>query len=225
VRGLPGATLHLGAVDRRSARAVGTVAYYRVVKIQRSSHQGGHRCLRRRLVCGVEAKKSLAFDNDRILAVGLERIKGGKVRLPSDGFELCHRRLTTDQLTAVVRDDSRTALDKRNFRQEEIMSMNFLSSPTRAEGVAHGRPGFNRFDRQEGSTSSSRTGFNFEIARVRVTEEGTIAVYHARFSLHPAADLASSWRVQDTGGGGAKRKTRSGRQTGRRSSSIRVLSG
>jgi 8-oxo-dGTP diphosphatase len=149
-----------GDVDRDPRERVVTVAYYALVRL--SDHRvKAATDARDAAWFAVSEAHRLAFDHDRILAVGLERLKG-KVRYQPIGFELLPPQFTLSQLQRLYETILETPLDKRNFRKK-ILGMDFLVPLDEVEkDVAHRAARLYRFDRKKYRELQKR-GFNFEI--------------------------------------------------------------
>src|SRR5262245_2135186 len=149
-----------GDVDRDPRERVVTVAYYALVRL--SDHRvKAATDARDAAWFAVSEAGRLAFDHDRILAVGLERLKG-KVRYQPIGFELLPPQFTLSQLQRLYETILETPLDKRNFRKK-ILGMDFLVALDEVEkDVAHRAARLYRFDRKKYAQLQKR-GFNFEI--------------------------------------------------------------
>jgi 8-oxo-dGTP diphosphatase len=103
----------------------------------------------------------LAFDHDRILETGLQRLKG-KVRYQPIGFELLPPKFTLTQLQHIYEAILERTLDKRNFRKK-ILGLEFVADTGEIQkDVAHRAAKLYQFD-QKIYERLVKQGINFEI--------------------------------------------------------------
>jgi 8-oxo-dGTP diphosphatase len=149
-----------GDLERDPRERVVAVAYYALVKLA-DQHVRAATDTRDAAWFAVWDTPSLAFDHDRILQVGLERLKG-KVRYQPIGFELLPPKFTLTQLQRLYEKILERDLDKRNFRKK-ILSMGLLVELDEVEqDVAHRAARLYRFDKRA-YQQLEKAGFNFEI--------------------------------------------------------------
>lgn len=149
-----------GDVNRDPRERVVTVAYYALVNLQGHEVQATTDA-RSAAWFALDDTPSLAFDHDRILKTGYERLKG-KVRYQPIGFELLPQKFTLRQLQHLYEKVLDRPLDKRNFRKK-ILGMGLLQELDEVEqDVAHRAARLYRFDRKK-YERLTKQGFNFEI--------------------------------------------------------------
>ncbi|GAF02284.1 NUDIX hydrolase [Saccharicrinis fermentans] len=104
---------------------------------------------------------SLAFDHDRILREGHNRLKS-KIRYEPIGFELLEEIFTIPQLQRLYEAILGIQLDRRNFNRK-ITSLDILEPiENKLKGVGHKGARQFRFDKEKYQALKSR-GLNFEI--------------------------------------------------------------
>ncbi|MGA7725582.1 MAG: NUDIX domain-containing protein [Opitutaceae bacterium] len=104
---------------------------------------------------------SLAFDHEKIVEVGLRRLKA-KVRYEPIGFELLPEKFTLGELQRLYETVLEQNLDKRNFRKK-ILGMELLEPLDEFQkDVAHRAAQYYRFNRERYEQLRKR-GFNFEL--------------------------------------------------------------
>src|SRR5688500_13518614 len=149
-----------GAVDRDPRERVVTVAYYALVNLAGHVIQATTDA-RNAAWFALDDTPPLAFDHDRVLQTGYERLKG-KVRYQPIGFELLPEKFTLRQLQNLYEKVLDRELDKRNFRKK-ILGMELLEELDEVEqDVAHRAARLYRFDRKK-YERWTKQGFNFEI--------------------------------------------------------------
>ena len=149
-----------GDVQRDPRGRVVSVAYYALVKLSDYRVRAAADA-REAAWFAVWDTPSLAFDHDRILQVGLDRVKA-KVRYQPIGFELLPLKFTLTRLQRLYEKILERPLDKRNFRKK-LLSMEFLVELDEVEqDVAHRAARLYRFDRKK-YQELQKEGFNFEI--------------------------------------------------------------
>jgi 8-oxo-dGTP diphosphatase len=149
-----------GDVDRDPRERVVTVAYYALVNLQGHAIQATTDA-RNAAWFALDDIPKLAFDHNRILQTGYERLKG-KVRYQPIGFELLPPKFTLRQLQHLYEKVLDRELDKRNFRKK-ILGMGLLEELDEVEqDVAHRAARLYRFDRKK-YERLTKQGFNFEV--------------------------------------------------------------
>ena len=150
----------IGELDRDPRERVVTVTYYALVKL--SDHRVQAATDARNVAWfAMDDLPSLAFDHERIVEMGHDRLRG-KVRYQPIGFELLPNKFTLRQLQHLYEVVLDRELDKRNFRKK-ILSMDILIELDEVEtDVAHRAARLYRFDRQK-YKRLTKQGFNFEI--------------------------------------------------------------
>jgi 8-oxo-dGTP diphosphatase len=149
-----------GDVKRDPRERVVTVAYYALVNLQGHVIQATTDA-RSAAWFALDDTPALAFDHNRILQTGYERLKG-KVRYQPIGFELLPPKFTLRQLQHLYEKVLDRELDKRNFRKK-ILGMGLLEELDEVEqDVAHRAARLYRFDRKK-YERLTKQGFNFEV--------------------------------------------------------------
>jgi 8-oxo-dGTP diphosphatase len=149
-----------GDVNRDPRERVVTVAYYALVNLQGHAIQATTDA-RSAAWFALDDTPALAFDHNRILQTGYERLKG-KVRYQPIGFELLPPKFTLRQLQHLYEKVLDRELDKRNFRKK-ILGMGLLEELDEVEqDVAHRAARLYRFDRKK-YERLTKQGFNFEV--------------------------------------------------------------
>lgn len=148
-----------GDLGRDPRERVVSVAYFALVR--RTDHQPE---------AGTDAAEAiwwpadeppdLAFDHDRILRAGLDRLRG-KIRWQPLGFELLPHQFTLTQLQSLYEAVLGRPLDKRNFRKK-ILAFDLLLPTEDFVAGAHRPARLYRFDRRKYALLARR-GFHFEI--------------------------------------------------------------
>jgi 8-oxo-dGTP diphosphatase len=92
--------------------------------------------------------KGLAFDHDRILEHGLDRLRF-KARYEAFGLELLPPRFTLSELQKLYEVVLGRTLDKRNFRKKMLSRGYLVATGEFQKGVAHRAARFFRFDRRK----------------------------------------------------------------------------
>lgn len=149
-----------GDLDRDPRERVVTVAYFALVNT-----------LEHELRASTDAKRAawfdarelpaLAFDHERIVERGLERLRS-KVRYRPIGFGLLDRTFTLSELQRLYEVILGRALDKRNFRKK-ILKLGFIVPTDQKErGVARRAARFFEFDRGR-YDALSESGFDLEL--------------------------------------------------------------
>ena len=127
-----------GEPHRDPRERVVTVSYYALVNLQGHNLQATTDA-RTAAWFALDDTPALAFDHDRILQTGYERLKG-KVRYQPIGFELLPQKFTLRQLQHLYEKVLDRELDKRNFRKK-ILGMELLEELDEVEqDVAHRGP-------------------------------------------------------------------------------------
>lgn len=135
-----------GDVDRDPRGRVVSVAYFALVKL------GDHRVraatdARDARWFPVAAPPKLAFDHDRILRLGVERLRG-KVRYQPIGFELLPPKFTLTELQRLYETILERPLDKRNFRKK-VLGLGLLAELDEVQAdVPHRAARLYRFDKK-----------------------------------------------------------------------------
>lgn len=149
-----------GAVDRDPRERVVTVAYFALVNLQGHDVRADTDA-RNAAWFSVSDPPALAFDHERILAAGLDRLRG-KVRYQPIGFELLPKKFPLRDLQRLYETVLDRELDKRNFRKK-ILSMGILVELNEIEkDVAHRAAKLYRFDKKKYDRKTKK-GFNFEV--------------------------------------------------------------
>ena len=92
--------------------------------------------------------KDLAFDHDRIVEDGLDRLRF-KARYEAFGLELLSPRFTLSELQKLYEVVLGRSLDKRNFRKKMLSRGYLVATGEFQKGVAHRAARFFRFDRRK----------------------------------------------------------------------------
>ena len=112
---------------------------------------------------------SLAFDHDKILEMGLQRIRG-KVSYQPIGFELLPDKFPLSALQKLYETILEQPLDKRNFRKK-ILSMGILTELEEFQkDVSHRAARLYRFDKMR-YNQMVKDGFYFELKEQRPRED------------------------------------------------------
>jgi len=149
-----------GEPKRDPRERVISVAYYALVKLSEHKVRATTDALE---VAWFPVAKlpELAFDHERIVEVGLQRLKA-KVRYEPIGFELLPEKFTLGELQRLYETVLEQPLDKRNFRKK-ILGMELIEALDEyQQDVAHRAAQYYRFKRQRYELLRKR-GFNFEL--------------------------------------------------------------
>lgn len=126
-----------GAPERDPRGRVITVAYLALVPRDRVSPRGGSDA-RRAAWFPVDDLPKLAFDHDRIIAAGRERLIA-KLGYSTIAFQLLPREFTLSEVQAVHEIIRGQPLDKRNFRKS-ILALGILRETDRKRAEGSHRP-------------------------------------------------------------------------------------
>ncbi|MEE3715166.1 NUDIX domain-containing protein [Tumidithrix elongata RA019] len=149
-----------GNLDRDPRDRVVTVAYYALVNLS-EYHIQATTDAKDAAWFSITEIPTLAFDHERILSVGLARLKG-KLRYEPIGFELLPKKFTLSQLQRLYETVLGETLDKRNFRKK-ILSMGLLIGLNETEkNVTHRAAQLYEFD-EATYRQLKEKGFNFEV--------------------------------------------------------------
>jgi 8-oxo-dGTP diphosphatase len=149
-----------GEPDRDPRERVISVAYYALLKLSEHQVSAAADALEVAWFPVIELPK-LAFDHERIVELGLKRLKA-KVRYEPIGFELLPEKFTLGELQRLYETVLEQPLDKRNFRKK-ILGMELLQALDEYQrDVAHRAAQYYRFNRQRYEQLKKR-GFNFEL--------------------------------------------------------------
>jgi 8-oxo-dGTP diphosphatase len=149
-----------GDPKRDPREQVVTIAYYALVKLGDHAVQASTDA-RNAAWFSIDDLPKLAFDHNKILKIGHERLRG-KVQYQPIGFELLPVKFTLRQLQHLYETVLDRELDKRNFRKK-ILGMGLLVDLNEVEtDVAHRAARLYRFDKKK-YRKLEKKGFNFEI--------------------------------------------------------------
>ncbi|AOS46111.1 Bifunctional NMN adenylyltransferase/Nudix hydrolase [Lacunisphaera limnophila] len=149
-----------GDPKRDPRERVISVAYYALVKLAEHSVRADSDAAEVAWFPVAELPE-LAFDHERIVEIGLKRLKA-KVRYEPIGFELLPEKFTLGELQRLYETVLEQDLDKRNFRKK-ILGMELLEALDEyQQDVAHRAAQYYRFNHQRYEQLRKR-GFNFEL--------------------------------------------------------------
>ena len=149
-----------GTVDRDPRDRIITVAYYALINI-------GEYILNAQTDAknaewfSVDELPTLAFDHNKILNVGKQRLKG-KLRYQPVGFELLPAKFTLTQLQRLYETVLEQKLDKRNFRNKILKMKLLVDTEEMQAGVSHRPAKLYQFNEKR-YIELKKAGFNFEI--------------------------------------------------------------
>ncbi len=137
-----------------------TVAFYALVNLSEHKLQAATDA-RNAAWFAIDDIPKLAFDHEKILKAGYERLKG-KIRYQPIGFELLPDKFTLSQLQRMYEKILDRELDKRNFRKK-ILNMRIIEELDEIEtDVSHRAARLYRFDKKK-YDEKVKEGFNFEL--------------------------------------------------------------
>lgn len=150
-----------GAVDRDPRERIVTVAYYALVNLLNYDPPVGDSDARTAKWFPIDDIPALAFDHQKILDTGLERLRA-KVRYQPIGFELLPETFTFPQLQSLYESIVGESFDRRNFRKK-MLSMDILIEKGELEAdLNHRAPKLYSFDHQR-YLQLERDGFQFKV--------------------------------------------------------------
>jgi 8-oxo-dGTP diphosphatase len=149
-----------GAPERDPREHVVTVAYYALVNLIEHAPKAATDA-RNAAWFSLNDLPTLAFDHDKILSCGLERLKG-KVRYQPIGFELLPEKFTLTQLQRLYEIILETTIDKRNFRKKVIKLGILIETDEVEQDVSHRAARLYQFDPKH-YKKLIKQGINFEL--------------------------------------------------------------
>ncbi len=146
-----------GAIDRFPNKRVISIAYYALIKIDKSEYE------RERTIewASISKMPQLVFDHKEIMQMALTKLRI-KVMYNPIGFELLPQKFTLTQLQNLYEKILGKPLDKRNFRKK-IETMNLVVKLSEIQkNVSHRAANYYSFDVLKYEEFKSK-GFNFRI--------------------------------------------------------------
>lgn len=149
-----------GKPKRDPRGRVVSVAYYALINLKNAKAKAASDAKQVRWF-SINRLPDLAFDHDKILAIGLQRLRG-KVRYQPIGFELLPEKFPLSDLQKLYETILEMPLDKRNFRKK-ILKMDVLKELDEyQQGVAHRAARLYSFDKVKYQNLVTE-GFSFEL--------------------------------------------------------------